>query len=36
MYSIAQADLIMIEMTSHSYDSSDKKYIEPIIRCVNE
>ncbi len=30
-----EEDKIMIEMISHSYDISDKKYIEPIIQCLD-
>ena len=30
------ADLEMLEMISHSYDISDKKYIEPIVKLLRE
>lgn len=31
-----EEDEIMIKMISSSYDISDKKYIEPILKCLNE
>ncbi len=31
-----EEDEIMIKMLSSSYDISDKKYIEPILECLNE
>ncbi len=31
-----EEDEIMIKMISSSYDISDKKYIEPILECLNE
>lgn len=27
---------VMIKMIASSYDISDKKYIEPILRCLND
>lgn len=31
-----EADIEMMKMISHSYDISDKKYIEPIIKLLND
>lgn len=31
-----EAEEVMIKMISSSYDISDKKYIEPILKCLNE
>lgn len=31
-----EEELQMIQMISDSYDISDKKYIEPILKCLNE
>ena len=31
-----EAHLEMLKMFSHSYDISDKKYIEPIVKLLND